>query len=87
MAGAVIYELKDERGYEVSLQDVADTLGLPNRESIQFYRTHEKLSKLMANEPYKKACIDFYDSTLKTHTQSSTFGLMQAGITLQSLTK
>ena len=61
MAGAVIYELKDERGYEVSLQDVADTLGLPNRESIQFYRTHEKLSKLMANEPYKKACIDFYE--------------------------
>ena len=61
MAGAVIYELKDERGYGVSLQDVADALGLPNRESIQFYRTHEKLSKLMANEPYKKACIDFYE--------------------------
>ena len=56
MAGAVIYELKDERGYGVSLQDVADALGLPNRESIQFYRTHEKLSKLVANEPYKKAC-------------------------------
>ena len=27
MAGAVIYELKDERGYRVSLQDVADALG------------------------------------------------------------
>ena len=61
MAGAVIYELKDERGYGVSPQNVADALGLPNRESIQFYRTHEKLSKLVANEPYKKACIDFYE--------------------------
>ena len=31
MAGAVIYELKNEYGYKVSLQDVADTHGLPNR--------------------------------------------------------
>ena len=60
-AAALIYALKDVRGYEVSLQSIADTFKLENRQSFNYYRDEDSIQQMLQDKPFVALCIELYE--------------------------
>ena len=56
-AAALIYALKDVRGYKISLQSVADTFKLENRQSSNYYRGEGSIQQMLQDKPFVALCI------------------------------
>ena len=60
-AAALIYALKDVRGYKVSLQSVAGMFKLENRQSFNYYRDEDSIQQILQDKPFVALCIELYE--------------------------
>ena len=80
-AAALIYALKDVRGYKVSLQSVADTFKLENRQSFNYYRDEDSIQQMLQDKPFVALCIELYEKLQGTDDDSGGYEIGFGGRT------
>ena len=73
-AAALIYALKDVRGYKISLQSVADTFKLENRQSSNHHRDGDSTQQMLQDKPFVALCIELYEKLQGTDDDSDEAG-------------